>query len=134
MCNHYTLEEHGIQDEEEPCSRCETDWSQRLADMVERTVGEYTNAYPCMTMDGHGHIVPHLYAMCPHCKEPKKDHISRLVRELAKCLVGTNVPEVKSDLKERVLLDFDARLFVAGAAGTYLELYQSCLEEWTLKT
>ena len=77
--------------------------------MAERTKGEYTTAYPCMTMDGHGHIVPHMYAVCPHCKGPKKDHISRLVRELAKSLVGTNVPEVKFDLKEWVPVDFDAR-------------------------
>ena len=77
--------------------------------MVERTVGDYTTAYPCMTMDSHGHIVPHLYAVCPHCKEPKKDHVIRLVRELAKSLVGTDVPEVKSYLKEQVPVDFDGR-------------------------
>ena len=46
---------------------------------------------------------------------------------LATSLVGTNVPEVKIDHKERVPIDFDARLFVAGAAAAYPELYQPCL-------
>ena len=134
VCTHYLLEEYGIPEEEEPCSRCETNWAQRLADVVERTDRKYTTAYPCMTEEGHGHIIPHLYAVCPHCKWPRKDHISRLVRELAKSLVGTNVPEVKFNLKERVPVDFDARLFVAGAATAYPELYQSCLAEWMVKS
>ena len=43
--------------------------------------------------------------MCHHCKRPRKDHI----RELAKSLVGTDVPEVKSYLKEQVPVDFDGR-------------------------
>ena len=63
---HYVLEEFGIPEDEEPCSRCETNWSQRLANVLECTVGNYTTAYPCMTMDGHVYIVP--YAVCPHCK------------------------------------------------------------------
>ena len=109
VCAHYVLEEFGIPEDEEPCSRCETNWVQRLADIVERTEGNYTTAYPCMNEEGHGHIVPHLYAVCPHSKGPRKDHMSRLVRELAKCLVGTNVPEVRLNLKERVPVDFDAR-------------------------
>ena len=46
---------------------------------------------------------------------------------LAKSLVGTNVPEVKIDHKEWVPLDFDGRLFLAGVAAAYLELYQACL-------
>ena len=108
VCAHYVLEEFGIPEEEEPCSWCETNWVQRLADIVERTEGMYTTAYPCMPEEGHGHIIPHLYAVCPHCKGSRKDHISRLVRELAKSLVGTNVPEVKFDLKEGVPVDFDA--------------------------
>ena len=94
VCQHYLLEELGVPDEEEVCSRCETNWTQQLADVVELTIGDYTTAYPCMTMDGHGHIIPHLYVVCPHCKEAKKDHVIRLIRELAKSLVGSNVPEV----------------------------------------
>ena len=86
-----------------------------------------------MTMDGHGHIVPHFYVICPHCKVPKKDHVTRLIRELAKSLLGTDVPEVKFNLKERVPVDFDARLFVSGAATAYPELYQATLSEWMVK-
>ena len=48
--------------------------------------------------------------------------------------MGTDVPEVKFDLKERVPVDFDARLFMAGAATAYPELYQSCLTEWMAKS
>ena len=63
--------------------------------------------------------------MCSHCKGPRKDNILQLVTIMATSLVGTNVPEVKIDHKERVLLDFDARLFVEGVAAAYPELYQT---------
>ena len=85
-------------------------------------------------MDSHGHINPHPYIVCPQCKEPKKDHVVHLVRELAKSLVGTDVPEVKFDLKERVPVEFDARLFVSGAATAYPDLYQATLSDWIVKT
>ena len=57
----------------------------------------------------------------------RKNIILQLVTMLATSLVGTNVPEVKIDHKEWDPLDFDARLFVAGAAAAYPELYQACL-------
>ena len=63
------------------------------------------------------------------CHGPKTDHIVKLVARLATSIVEINVPEVKFDLKERVPLDFDTRLFVSGAAATYPELYKSCMED-----
>ena len=134
VCQHYLLEEHGVPDEEVVCERCETNRTQRVADVVERTTGDYTTAYPCMTMDGQGHIVPHLYDVCPHCKTPKKDHLIHLVRELAKSLMGSDVPEVKVNPKARDPIDFDARLFVSGAATAYPQLYQATLQDWMVKT
>ena len=56
---------------------------------------------------------------------PKADHITKLMLRLATSLVGANVPEVKLDLKERVPLDFDAKLFVSGTNGRTLNAAHS---------
>ena len=69
--NETSLKEYGTPDEEEPCSRCETNWSQRLANMVERTRGEYTTAYPCMTMDGFMGIL-FLTLCAPTASSPRR--------------------------------------------------------------
>ena len=134
VCQHYLLEEQAVPEEEAVCTRCKTNWTQRVTNVVERTTGNYTTVYPCMTMDGQAHIVPHLYEVCPHCKTPKKDHLIHLVREPAKSLVGSDVPEVKVDLAAWDPINFDARLFVSGAATAYPQLYQVTLEEWMVKT
>ena len=112
-CKHFILEDASVPEEETSCARCETNWFQRLQEVVERSVGTYTTAYPCMSEDREqAHIVPYLYTRCPHCKALKANHIIQLVKELATTLVGTNVLEVQEDPGARTPLDFDARLFI----------------------
>ena len=57
MCKHFILEDTSVPEEETSCAHCETNWFQRLQDVVERSVGDYTTAYPCMTEDKQAHIV-----------------------------------------------------------------------------
>ena len=112
VCKHFILEDASVPEEETSCARCETNWFQHLQEVVERSVGTYTTAYPCMTADKQANIVPHFYTCCPHCKAPKANHIIQLVKELATTLVGTNVLEVQEDPGARTPLDFDACLFI----------------------
>ena len=134
VCKHFILEDAAVPEEETSCARCETNWFQRLQEVVERSVGTYTKAYPCMTEDKQANIVPHIYTRCPHCKAPKANLIIQLVKELATTLVGTNVLEVQEDPGARNPLDFDARLFVSAMAAAYPELYRDSIKEWTEKT
>ena len=134
MCKHFILEDTSVPEGETSCAHCETNWFQRLQDVVERSVGDYTTAYPCMTDDKEAHIVPYLYSRCPHCKAPKAEHISHLVKELATTLVGTNVLEVQEDPGARTPLDFDARLFISAMAAAYPQLFRDSIKEWTEKT
>ena len=135
VCTHYLLEDASVPEEETCCTRCETNWFQRLQEAVERSVDNYTTAYPCMSEDRErAHIVPHLYQRCPHCKAPKANHVNQLVKELATALVGTNVLEVQEDLSARTPLDFDARLFISAMAAAYPQLFRDSIKEWTEKT
>ena len=89
VCSHYILE-----------GAAETYWFMRLEEVVERSVDKYTTAYPCMNVDREqAHIVPQLYQRCPHCQDhtAKTNHITQLVTDLAKTLVGSNVLEVQAD-------------------------------------
>ena len=54
VCAHYVLKKFRIP---------ETNWVQRLADIVECTEDKYTIAYPCMSEGGQGLIGPQLYAV-----------------------------------------------------------------------
>ena len=134
-CKHFLLKDAPVPEEEASCAVCETNWFQRLQDVVERSVGTYTTAYPCMSVDREqAHIVPHIYSRCPHCKAPKANHIIQLVKELATTLVGTNVLEVQEDPGARTPLDFDARLFISAMAAAYPEMYRDSIKEWSDKT
>ena len=130
LCQHFLLEELAVPEEEVVCARCKTNWHQRLVDMVERSVGDYTTAYPCMTSDNQAHVVPQAYKLCPHCKTP----IIHLTKELATSLVGSDVPEVKPDPTARDPIDFDPRLFVSSTATAYPQLYRDMLQVWMEKT
>ena len=121
------MEEFGVPKGDAECTICSTNWGMRLSEVVEQTEDHNTTSYPCLAEGGKENIVLYRYKVCPFCKGPKKDHIIKLVTMLATSLVGTNVPEVKIDHKEWVLLEFDVRLFMAGAATAYPELYQACL-------
>ena len=135
VCTHYLLEDASVPEEETCCTRCETNWFQRLQEAVERSVDNYTTAYPCMSEDRErAHIVPHLYQRCPHCKAPKANHVIQLVKELATALVGTNVLEVQADPGARTLLNFDARLFISATAAAYPELFRTTIKDWSEKT
>ena len=64
VCRHFILEDASVPEEETSCARCETNWFQRLQEVVERSVGTYTTAYPCMSLDREqAHIVPHLLTL-----------------------------------------------------------------------
>ena len=135
VCGHYILEGAAAPEEETTCSKCETNWFMRLQEVVERSVDNYTTAYPCMSVDREqAHIVPHLYQRCPHCKAPKANHIIQLVTELATALVGTNVLEVQEDPGARTPLNFDARLFISATAAAYPELFRNTIKDWSEKT
>ena len=88
--------------------------------------------YPCISECGH--LVHHSYKVCPHCHGPKTDHLVGLLVRVATGLVGADVPEAKIELKARAPQDFDARLFVSGAASAYPQIFSSCLEDWTSRT
>ena len=134
-CKHFLLEDTSVPEEEASCALCKTNWFQRLQDVVERSVGTYTTAYPCMSEDREqAHIVPHIYSRCPHCEAPKANHIIQLMKELATTLVGTNVLEVQEDPGARTPLDFDARLFISAMAAAYPEMYRDSIKEWSDKT
>ena len=110
VCGHFLLEGAAAPEEEATCSKCETNWSMRLQEVLEKSVDTYTTPYPCISADGNkAHIVPFMYQRCPHCHEPKLKHITQLVTDLAKVLVGSNVLEVQADTRARTPFNFDAR-------------------------
>ena len=49
------------------------------------------------------------------------------INELAKGLVGSNVPEVKFDLTAHDPLDYDARLFFSNTVTAYPHLYRESI-------
>ena len=55
---------------------------------------------------------------CLHCHHPRADHMVDLLIWLATGLVGTDVPEAKTEPKAWAPLDFDMILFVSRAALT----------------
>ena len=65
-----------------------------------------------------GYLVHHAYKVCRHCHCPKADHLVDLLVRLATGLVGTDVPEAKTEPKARAPLDFDAIFFMSRAALT----------------
>ena len=129
VCKHFILEDASVPEEETSCARCETNWFQRLPEVMERSVGTHTTAYPCMSVDREQvHIVPHLNA-AQHCKAPKENKIIQLVKELVTALVGTNVLEVQEDPGARTPLNFDAQLFISATAAAYPEQYRNTIKD-----
>ena len=117
VCGHFLLEGAATPGEEVTCSKCETTWSMRLQEVLEKSVDGYTTPYPCISADGNkAHIVPYLYQLCPHCNGTKLKHIAQLVTNLATVLVKSNVLEVKAASVARTALNFDARLFISAMA------------------
>ena len=122
-------------EEETTCSKCDSNWGMRLQEAVEKSVDNYTTPYPCMSVDGkQANIVPFMYQQCPHCQAPKTQHITQLVTDLAKALVGSNVLEVQVDSGARTPFNFDARLFISAMAAAYPELYKTTMQNWADKT
>ena len=111
MCRHLMLEELGSPRTmlSAPTAPTTGFRGSLITELVEQMKDHYSTSHHCIAEGGKGNTVPYLNKVCPFCKGPKKDHIIKLVTMLATSLVGTNVP------KERVPLDFDTRLFVAGA-------------------
>ena len=135
VCSHFLLEGAAVPEEETTCSKCDGNWGMRLQEAVEKSVDNYTTPYPCMSVDGkQAHIVPFMYQQCPHCQVPKTQHITQLVTDLAKALMGTNVLEVQVDSGARTPFNFDARLFTSAMAAAYPELYKTTMQNWTDKT
>ena len=99
-------------------------------DVVERSVGDYTYARLCKTEWQSGPYRLTLLESLPTLLTPKKEHILHFIKELAKGLVGSNVPEVKFDLTARDPLDFDARLFFSDTVTAYPHLYRESIKEW----
>ena len=117
VCSHFLPEEAAAPWEDATCSKCETNWSTRLQEVLVKTVDGYTTPYPCISADGNkAHIVPYMYQLCPHCNGTKLKHIAQLVTDLATVLVKSNVLEVKVASVARTALNFDARLFISATA------------------
>ena len=107
VCSHFIYEGAAAPEEAVACPKCETTWLMRLEEVVEKSVDSYTSAYPCMSVDGkQAHIVPFPYQHCPHCHGPKANHIIKLVTDIAKALVGSNVLEVQVDSVARTPFNF----------------------------
>ena len=135
VCSHFLLEGAAVPEEETTCSKCDSNWGMRLQEAVEKSVDNYTTPYPCMSVDGNqAHIVPYMYQRCPHCAEPKIQHIAKLVTDLAKALVGSNVLEVQVDSGARTPFNFDARMFISAMAAAYPEMYKTTMQNWADKT
>ena len=61
VCAHYVLEEYVIPEDEAPCAVCDTNWVQRLTEVVKLMEDKYTTSYPCMAEGGMGNIM----CVCP---------------------------------------------------------------------